>query len=304
MSSAKRAVAEADIAGAAEPAMTLQQAADKLGVHYMTVYKYVRTGRLPGTQEGGEWRIDPSDLAMLSKSNGKRRRGRAPRGTTSRPKQFEQQLLAGDEAGAWTVVQDALSSGVEAEEVHLAVLIPAMQSIGALWEAGGITVAEEHRASAIAQRIVGRMGPQFSRRGRKRGHIVVGAPPGDRHSMPISIFGDLLRARHFRVSELGANVPVDSFVEFVDGLPDLVAIGIGATTLNNEENLLALVGALKQASTAPVVVGGNAIVSADYAASVGADAWTGDSAQGLELFDKIARLGHVPRRLALGEGAD
>ncbi|MDA8269090.1 MAG: helix-turn-helix domain-containing protein [Actinomycetota bacterium] len=31
----------------------LQQAADRLGVHYMTVYRYVRTGRLPATKVGG-----------------------------------------------------------------------------------------------------------------------------------------------------------------------------------------------------------------------------------------------------------
>ena len=43
--------------------LTLQQAADKLGVHYMTVYRYVRTGKLPATRVGGGWQVDPDDLA-------------------------------------------------------------------------------------------------------------------------------------------------------------------------------------------------------------------------------------------------
>ena len=43
--------------------ISLQEAADALGVHYMTAYRYVRTGRLPAVKDGAEWRVDPADLA-------------------------------------------------------------------------------------------------------------------------------------------------------------------------------------------------------------------------------------------------
>ena len=45
--------------------LTLYEAAEQLGVHYMTVYRYVRTGRLPGHKVGAEWRSDPDDLATF-----------------------------------------------------------------------------------------------------------------------------------------------------------------------------------------------------------------------------------------------
>ena len=32
---------------------TLPEVAEKLGVHYMTAYRYVRTGRLPARTRGG-----------------------------------------------------------------------------------------------------------------------------------------------------------------------------------------------------------------------------------------------------------
>lgn len=275
--------------------ITLQQAADQLGVHYMTVYKYVRTGRLAGFRDGGEWRVDPADLDALRDSTATRRKGRSPKGKSNWPKRFERQLLAGDEAGAWAVAQDALASGVNPDEFHLSVLIPTMRSIGIQWESGNITVAEEHQASAIALRIVGRMGPQFAKRGRKRGHIVIGAPPEDNHSLPTSIFADLLRARHFRVSDLGGNVPTESFVKFVVAQPALTAIGIGVTTKDNEDNVRSLVAALKEACEVPVIIGGSAIPDAALAIALGADAWSGDGPVGLELFDEIARLGHVPQ---------
>ena len=48
--------------------LTLPQVADKLGVHYMTAYRYVRTGRLPATRVKGAWQVDPADLAFVERS--------------------------------------------------------------------------------------------------------------------------------------------------------------------------------------------------------------------------------------------
>jgi excisionase family DNA binding protein len=46
--------------------ITLQEAAALLDVHYMTAYRYVRTGRLPARQEGMRWTVAVSDLEVLS----------------------------------------------------------------------------------------------------------------------------------------------------------------------------------------------------------------------------------------------
>ena len=43
--------------------LSLQEAADRLEVHYMTAYRYVRTGRLRAVQIGSQWWVDPQDLA-------------------------------------------------------------------------------------------------------------------------------------------------------------------------------------------------------------------------------------------------
>ena len=47
------------------PTISLGEAAERLGVHYMTAYRYVRTGRLPATRVGGQWVVDPRDLTAL-----------------------------------------------------------------------------------------------------------------------------------------------------------------------------------------------------------------------------------------------
>ena len=42
--------------------LSLREAAEELGVHYMTVYRYVRLGMLPATKDGTVWRVDRNAL--------------------------------------------------------------------------------------------------------------------------------------------------------------------------------------------------------------------------------------------------
>src|SRR5579884_4154223 len=168
----------------------------------MTAYRYVRTGRLAAEREGVQWMVDPADLARL-----RSRPGPAPvrgRVRAEGPAKLVSRLVAGDEAGAWAVVEAALASGVEPAALHLDILVPALRSVGAAWEEGTLSVGDEHRATAVAQRLIGRLGPRFARRGRKRGTVVVGGPAGERHGLPCAIVSDLLRGAGFEVLDMGA----------------------------------------------------------------------------------------------------
>ena len=126
---------------------------------------------------------------------------------------LEDRILAGDEQGAWAIVEGALTAGVDPDEIYLDVLAPAMERIGDGWEAGRVTVAQEHRASVVMLRVIGRLGPRFVRPGRKRGTVVIGAPQGDRHSVPVALAADLLRQAGYTIVDLGADTPVQSFVD-------------------------------------------------------------------------------------------
>ncbi len=256
--------------------ITLHAAAERLGVHYMTAYRYVRTGRLPATRDGGQWRVDPSDVERFRRASSSPR----PRGSRGRaPERLEQRLLAGDVAGAWSVVETALVSGATPAEVHLDVLTPALRSIGERWAGGEVSVAEEHRATAAAHRIIGQLGPRFAHRGRTRGTVVIGAPAGELHALPSAIVADLLRDARYSVADLGANAPPESFVDAAREANRLVAICIGVTTGGLDDALTATVAALRDASIeAPVLVGGAAIPDEAAALALGADGWSGSDA--------------------------
>ena len=46
--------------------LSIHEAAERLGLHYMTVYRYIRTGSLPARKDRGSWVIDVDDLGSNS----------------------------------------------------------------------------------------------------------------------------------------------------------------------------------------------------------------------------------------------
>src|SRR4051812_3521760 len=104
--------------------MTLREAADRLGVHYMTVYRYVRAGRLPATRTGAEWRVRAADVERLVTGRARRPRRSGPRQQAR--SDLERCLVSGDEAGAWAVVEGSLTAGASPADIHLALLVPSL----------------------------------------------------------------------------------------------------------------------------------------------------------------------------------
>lgn len=267
--------------------VSLRAAAEQLGLHYMTVYRYVRTGRLPAVKQGGQWYVDPADLdALTVGSDPASRDGSRARAA----RQLEDRMLAADESGAWTVISQALTSGAEPADIHLQMIIPAMQSIGRRWADGEITVFDEHQATAVATRLTARLGPRFHRRGAPSGHIVVGLVSGDTHALTSAIIADLLRGRGFEVTDLGADTPTESFAEIIDQprTTPVVAVAISSGADDHLPQLVATARELRAGHPdLAIALGGPGLRSEEDARAAGATIWAPD-VEGL-----IKALGHL-----------
>lgn len=254
----------------------LAEAASILDVHYMTVYRYVRTGKLAAVRERATWSVAVTDLERLHTSPRRPAKGTS---RAQRPIQMVKRMIVSDDAGAWRVVDGALTSGSTPSEVYDEILVPSLRLVGDQWESGKISVTEEHRASVVALRIIGRLGPQFARRGRSRGTVVLGAVSGEWHVLPGLILADLLRAKGFEPVDLGANTPAGSFVDAARAADRLVAVLVGATTSDNDAAVIETITALRDADVAaPILVGGRAIRDEAHAREFGVDDWSGHDA--------------------------
>jgi len=249
----------------------LRAAAEQLGVHYMTAYRYVRIGTLPARKVDGTWQVRLGDLRALT-SREPARPGRGGIRWAPYRRRLRERLVAGDEAAAWSIVERALVAGSPARDIHLELLVPVLGDIGDAWASGELDVADEHRASSVASRIIGRLGPSFARRGRKRATVVIGGAAGDQHSMPLAILGDIIRGEGFDVVDLGANTPAESFVESANDHDHVIAVAIGVgsdETVAAAQRTAALLH--ERISGIRVFVGGPAITSEREARALGAD---------------------------------
>ena len=266
--------------------LTLQEAADILGVHYMTAYRYVRTGRLAAVQVGSKWHVRRSSLEQLTqpRAPGRARRG-AHGGRHHYERQLTERLVEGDEPEAWRVTQQALESACTPEDLYLEVLGTALRHVGDEWEAGRLSVADEHRASAVMARLIGRLGPSLVRPGRKRGLVVLGAPEGDHHGLATALVADVLRGRGFAVTDLGPHTPPSSFAESIAGADRLVATGIVVSAPIGDAAIAATVAAAKSSNEAPLLLGGFTIRDEAHAHGLGADAWSDSARAAADWFD-------------------
>jgi MerR family transcriptional regulator, light-induced transcriptional regulator len=188
--------------------MQLRDAAEALGVHYQTAYAWVRQGILPARKTGRGYEVSEGDVSALA---ARRASGRAPRPNIrvrdwpAQADRLHAAITSGDETLARHIF-DRLARGVPLTELCERIIAPALRRIGEDWAADRVTIAEEHRASAICERLIAARAHQSQ--GRPRGIAVVSTPPGERHGLPALMATACLREDRWLVHHLAADLPV------------------------------------------------------------------------------------------------
>lgn len=207
----------------------LQAAADELGVHYQTAYRWVRAGQLPAQLVNGRYLVRADDIAALRERRESPREPTRPgaRRIARQAKALHNALVDGDEIAARTVVTRLTEQGLTVVELIDDVVAPGLRRIGDAWADGTMSVAEEHRAAAIAERILAEVAP--NPRGRRRGTALAVTAPGDDHVLPSTMAAIALRSANWRVHHLGGNLPAEEVLAFCAHHPVDVAV-ISVTT--------------------------------------------------------------------------
>ena len=227
--------------------------AERVGVHYQTVYRWVRAGKLPAVIVGGRYRVDPKELVNLRQARNTPTPGRAPgvRRLARAADRMHAALVVGDELEARDLAQGLIAEGTPVADLIQRVIVPPLRRIGQDWHDGHLTIWVEHRASAITERILGEVAPRP--RGRRRGMVMVAAVAGDRHSLATTMAAVTLRGDNWFVHHLGADMPPDELVRFCDEEDITVAV---LTLVNTDCTELAheTANRIEQTCT-PVIVG-------------------------------------------------
>lgn len=232
-------------------------------MHYMTVYRYVRSGELPAHQVGRRWAVTQqavesfrTDVACAA----------APPDARAMRELMEQ----GDEAGAW----DLLVAGnlhLDPLTAQQEFIVPALRETGQRWADGVASIAQEHMATVVAQRVISRLGVP-KRRGRRSGRVIVACPFGDPHTLATAIFANLVRGEGADVIDLGQVQESEVLLDAVRSLDSKVTVAISVSLPELLDTARALVSALHpEPLIAAVLVGGIAIPHAQTAYRASSD---------------------------------
>ena len=136
-------------------------------------------------------------------------------------------LDAFDESRAQGILDDLLATAT-VDLVLSDVVLPFLHELGARWERGEASVAQEHFASSVLR---GRMLGLARGWGRGLGPIaLLACLPDERHELGALAFGLALRARGWRIAYLGADTPLETVAQAATHIEPSLVVLSGASS--------------------------------------------------------------------------
>lgn len=201
---------------------------------------------------------------------------------------LEDAILRGLKGDAGRLAKQALETedGLSLVETRL---IPALDKVGEGYETGKLFLPQLLSAAQAAQAVFEAVRAHLADKGDapvKKGRIAVATVRGDIHDIGKNIVKTVLENYGYDVIDLGRDVPAEVIVEAVTAR-QIPLVGLSAlmtTTLPAMEETVRL---LKALPNPPMVWVGGAVVTPEYAQSIGADSYARDAKQSVEIAKKV-----------------
>ena len=172
-------------------------------------------------------------------------------------------------------------------------LVPALDQVGAKYEAGTLFLPQLLQAASAAQSAFAQIREALASSGGSqagKGKIVLATVQGDVHDIGKNIVHVLLENYGFEVIDLGRDVPVQQVVDTVRRTGARL-VGLSAlmtTTLPSMEKTIA---ALRTAGLDCKVMVGGAVLTPEYAAAIGADWYAKDAKRSADIAKEFFGVG-------------
>ena len=202
---------------------------------------------------------------------------------------LEQIVIAGLKGEAAPAVRKLLET-TGAMEVVDDILIPALDKVGADFEAGRVFLPQLIQAAGAAQAafevIREQLAAQPGGEEKPKGVVVLATVKGDIHDIGKNIVKVLLENYGYPVVDLGKDVEPSAVVESArkHGAPLVGLSALMTTTLGSMEDTIKLLRA--EGLPCKVVVGG-AVLTPDYAKKIGADFYAKDAKESVDVARQV-----------------
>ncbi len=217
-------------------------------------------------------------------------RGGAPRSAAPAEERTLEQIVAAGLKGEAGPATRRLLETTDAMTVVDEILIPALDRVGADFEAGRVFLPQLIQAAGAAQAafevIRGQLSARPGGEGTRKGTIVLATVKGDIHDIGKNIVKVLLENYGYPVVDLGKDVEPAAVVEAAKkhSAPLVGLSALMTTTLGSMEETIRLLR--EEAVPCKVVVGG-AVLTAAYAKRIGADFYAKDAKESVDVAREV-----------------
>ncbi len=164
-------------------------------------------------------------------------------------------------------------------------LLPALDEVGRLYEAGKLFLPQLVSAAEAAKESFAAVTERLPKGGRDKGTVVLATVKGDVHDIGKNIVKVVLESYGYNVVDLGKDTPPQNAVDAcLKHKP--IAVGLSALMTTTVPGMEATIRELKKARcSCPVFVGG-AVLNSEIAKSIGADYYTKDALEFVKVLEK------------------
>jgi 5-methyltetrahydrofolate--homocysteine methyltransferase len=191
-------------------------------------------------------------------------------------------IEAGDRRTATAITREAVAEGMDPRTV-LDAMTGAMEVIGHRFQCNEIYVPEMLVSARAMKEATAVLEPVLTAAGIRPEHTaVIGTIKGDLHDIGKNLVGMMWKGANIEVVDLGTNVSPEAFVAAARE-HGASLVGVSALLTTTMVGMRDVVAAVRAADLPGVkVIVGGAPVTAEYAASIGADGYAPDAASAVE----------------------
>ncbi|MCX7019989.1 MAG: cobalamin-dependent protein [bacterium] len=141
--------------------------------------------------------------------------------------QYLASLLAGERARCIEIVERLCGDGMGLRDLYVDIFQRSLYRIGELWEHRRVSVAVEHLATAITERLMSLVQARVFAGPLRERSVVIACVADEFHQIGGRMVADLFELNGWRGYFLGANTPVDDLLRLIDDRrPDMVGMSL------------------------------------------------------------------------------
>jgi corrinoid protein of di/trimethylamine methyltransferase len=216
--------------------------------------------------------------------------------------QMKQSVIDGEAEDAAALAHKGLDAGLAAVDILDEGFVKGIEEVGDLFASGEFFLPELVQGAEAMKAAVAVLQPALDISGGGRqalGVAVAGTVAGDIHEIGKTIVCSMLSAAGFTVTDVGSDVPVETFIAKVRELkPDLLLLSaLLTTTMPNQQKTIEALKAAGLRDAVKVMIGGAPTTRA-WADEIGADGYAEDAIEAVATAKRLvgAQQGPRPRR--------